>query len=147
LVQHGQHLKALAVVKSPLIVEEKTKRTLTNSISKLPLPKETSHDIGSSSDQSVIRTLGGVLGLTEIILDHVVHIQISFRVLDDGKLERVRRPKRNRSGMDDQRRRRSNLGGRGRGRNIDAKRRWSRGRWNRHRRGVLSHERRGKVRR
>ena len=64
LVQHGQHLKALAVVKSPLIVKEKAERTLANSILKLPLPEKTSHDIGRSSNQSVIWTLGGVLGLT-----------------------------------------------------------------------------------
>ena len=89
MVQHGQHLKALAVVKRTLIVKENTKRTLVNSIPNLPLPEEISHDIGSSSNQSLIQTLGGVIGLTKIILDHVVHIQISFGVLDDMKLERL----------------------------------------------------------
>ncbi len=56
LVQHGQHLKALAVVKSPRIVKKKMERILTNSILNLPLPEETSHDIGRSSNQSIIRT-------------------------------------------------------------------------------------------
>ena len=69
LVQHGQHLKALAMVKSPLIVKKKTERTQANSIPNLPLSEETSRDIGRSSNQSIIRTLGGVLGLTKIILD------------------------------------------------------------------------------
>jgi hypothetical protein len=123
LVQHGQHLKALAVVKSPLIVKEKVERTLANSIPKLPLPEKTSHDIGRNSNQSIIRTLGGVLGLTKIILDHVVHIQISFGVLDDGELERLQRPKRNCSGREDQHRRRRSRGRRGWGRSSDARRR------------------------
>jgi len=83
LVQHGQHLKALAVVKSPLILKEKAERTLTNSIPNLPLIEKTSHDIGRSSNQSIIRTLGGVLVLMKIKQDHVVHIQISFGILDD----------------------------------------------------------------
>ncbi len=56
LVQHGQNLKPLAVVKSPLIVKEMTERTLANSISNLPLPEETSRNIGRSSNQSIIRT-------------------------------------------------------------------------------------------
>jgi len=83
LVQHGQHLKTLAVVTSPLILKEKAKRTLTNSIPNLPLPEKTSHDIGRSSNQSVIQTLGGVLRLTKIKQDHVVHIQISLGIHDD----------------------------------------------------------------
>ena len=126
LVQHGQHLKALAVVKSPLIVKEKAERTLANSIPNLPLPEKTSHDIGRSSNESIIQTLGGVLGLTKIILDHVMHIQISFGILDDRKLERIQRPKRNRSGREDQLRRRRSWG-----RSSDARRRWRRGQWNR----------------
>ena len=39
LVQHGQHLKALAMVKSPLIVKEKVERTLVNSIPNSPPQK------------------------------------------------------------------------------------------------------------
>ena len=54
LVQHGRHLKALAMVKSPLIVKKKTKGALTNSIPNLPLPEETNRDIGRSSNQSII---------------------------------------------------------------------------------------------
>jgi len=83
LVQHGQHLKALAVVKSLLILKEKAERTLMNSIPNVPLPEKTSHDIGRSSNQSIIRMLGGVLALMKIKQDHVVHIQISFGILDD----------------------------------------------------------------
>jgi hypothetical protein len=101
LVQHGQHLKAFAVVKCPLIVKKKTKGALTNRIPNLPLPEETSRGIGRSSDQNIIRTLGGVLGLTKVILDNVVYIQIRLGVLDDRELERLRRPKRNRSGSKD----------------------------------------------
>jgi hypothetical protein len=93
--------------------------------------------------------LGGILGLTKVILDNVVHIQIRFGVLDDRKLERLRRPKRNRSGREDQlRRRRSRSRSRDakrwwrRSRNSDAGRRWRREQWNRHRR--VGH---GKVRR
>ncbi len=123
MVQHGQRLKDLAMVKSPLIVKRKMERTLTNSIPNLPLPEETSRDIGRSSNQSIIRTLGDVLGLTKIILDNVMHIQIRFGILDDRKLERLRRPKRNRSGREDQLRRR-----RSRGRSSDARRRWRRSR-------------------
>ena len=83
LVQHGQHLKALAVVKSLHILKEKAERTLMNSIPNVPLPEKTSHDIGRSSNQSIIQMLGGVLVLTKIKQDQVVHIQISFGILDD----------------------------------------------------------------
>ena len=141
MVQHGQHLKALAVVKSPLIVKKKTKGALANSIPNLPLPEETSRDIGRSSNQSIIRTLGGVLWLTKVILDNVVHIQIRFGVLDERKLERLQRPKRNRSGREDQLRRRRSWGRSNdyrrrwrRSRNSDARRSWRRRRWNCHRR-------------
>ena len=81
-----------------------------------------------------------VTALTKIILDHVVHIQISFGILDDRKLERLQRSKRNRSGREDQLRRRRSWG-----RSSDARRRWRRGQWNRHRRVVWSQERHGKV--
>jgi hypothetical protein len=123
LVQHSQHLKAFAVVKCPLIVKKKTKGALANRIPNLPLPEETSRGIGRSSDQNIIRTLGGVLGLTKVILDNVVYIQIRLGVLDDRELERLRRPKRNRSGSEDQRRRRGS-----RGRSRDARRRRRRSR-------------------
>ena len=54
--------------------------------------------------------LGGVLGLTKVILDNVVHIQIRFGVFDDRKLERLQRPKKNRSGREDQLRSRRSHG-------------------------------------
>jgi hypothetical protein len=76
----------------------------------------------------------------KVILDNVVHIQIRVGVLDDRKLERLRRLKRSRSGREDQLRRRRSRGRSRdtrrrwrRGRNSDARRRWRRGRWNRHR--------------
>ena len=61
--------------------------------------------------------------MTKVILDNVVHIQIRFGILDDRELERLRRPKRNCSGREDQLRRR-----RSQGRSRDAKRRWRRSR-------------------
>jgi hypothetical protein len=79
--------------------------------------------------------------LTKVILDNVVYIQIRLGVLEDRELESLRRPKRNRSGSKDQRRRRGSRGRsrdtrrrRRRSRKSNARRRFRRGRWNRHRR-------------
>ena len=93
----------------------------------MPFPEKTSRNIGRACNKNIIRTLGGILGLTKIILDHVVHIQVGLGIFDNRKLERFRRPKRNFRWSRDQRGRRS----RGRshetrswGRSRDTRRRW-----------------------
>ncbi len=88
LVQDSEHFKTLAVVQSPLVIEEEPKRTLTDSGPNWPLPEKTSRDIRRSRDQQrLIRELGAVLGLTEPVEDHVINIQVCFWILEGGKLE------------------------------------------------------------
>jgi len=109
LVQNGEHFKALAVIESALVVEKEPKRTLADRRTKLPLPKKTSSNVGRSRNQQrFIRELGAVLGLTEPVEDHVIDVQVGLRILEDGKLEILRRrTKRHRRGRDDHCRRRN----------------------------------------
>jgi hypothetical protein len=93
-LQSCQHFKTFAMIESPLILKEKTQRTLPNSNPELTLPEETGCRIGWACDKSVIRTFGRILRKMEIKLDQVLEVQISLGVLDLRKLEGVRRSKR-----------------------------------------------------
>jgi hypothetical protein len=48
LVQDVKHLKSLAVIKSPLVIEEEPKRTLADRRPNLTLPEKTSSNVGRS---------------------------------------------------------------------------------------------------
>jgi hypothetical protein len=108
LVQDIEHFKTLSVVQSTLVVEEEPKRTLADSSPNLPFPEKTRRNIGRSRDQQrLIGEQGTVFGLTEPIENHVINVQVCLDILEDGKLESFRRPKRNHRGSNNQWRRRN----------------------------------------
>jgi hypothetical protein len=93
-IEDIQHFKTFPVETGPSVLEEKTKLPIPNSNPKLTFPIATGLGVGRISEEKVVRAAGAIFLRAKVVGNFVVEVQVTFRVFDLGKLERLRRADR-----------------------------------------------------
>jgi len=76
------------------VVKKKAEPPILENTLKLTLPITTGLSVGRVSDKKGIRTTGGVLVRPKVVINFILHVQITLDILDLRKLEWVHRTKR-----------------------------------------------------
>jgi hypothetical protein len=92
-IEHVNHLEAFAMKTGSSVVKKKTEPPILESNSKLTLPITTGLSIGRVSDEKGIRTMGGVIIRSKVVINFILHVQITLDILDLRKLEGFRTTK------------------------------------------------------
>jgi hypothetical protein len=93
-IEHVNHLEAFAMKTGSSVVKKKVEPPILESNLKLTLPITTGFSVGRVSDEKGIRTMGGVILRPKVVINFILHVQITLDILDLRKLEGFRRTKR-----------------------------------------------------
>ena len=93
-IEHVNNLEAFAMKMGSSVVKKKTEPPILESNSKLTLLITTGLSVGRVSDEKGIRTTGGVFIRSKVVINFILHVQITLDILDLRKLEGFRTTKR-----------------------------------------------------
>jgi hypothetical protein len=78
LIQCPKHLKPLAMIQLPLVVEQEAKGPIFDCRVDQTLPETTCLQIGCIGDEERVQSLGRVVGQPKVVLDELVMIKVTF---------------------------------------------------------------------
>ena len=93
LIEHRKHLKTLAMIQHPLVVEQETKGTILGGHTDQALAEMTCVGNGGICDEEGIRAPSAVVGQPKVVMNTLVVIQINVHIIDIRKLDRLGEPK------------------------------------------------------
>ena len=86
-VKRVNHLEAFAMKTGSSVVKKKAEPPILESNLKLTLPITTGFSVGRVSDEKGIQTMGGVILRPKVVINFILHVQMTLDILDLRKLE------------------------------------------------------------
>jgi hypothetical protein len=124
-IEHVNHLEAFAMKTGSSVVKKKAEPPILESNSKLTLPITTGLSVGRVRDEKGIRTTGEVIVRLKVVINFILHVEITLDILDLRKLEGFHRTKKRLVERSERRGGGRRTGRRRRGREDDSRRNWT----------------------